>query len=184
MSTRYPTIVIAICRAISDPKKVRGGVLVRLQNDLFKLRFQAVALKKQKRLVKACLIVLTEEVRAKTERWVKTYNLGEHVEVLSVVGTKTKATDSPLSNAEKSLLEGEKQRQARGNQKSRPDLYGDAKAIQAPKVAKSKVWKVLNERYGNRDLAATKVEGIFIKATFVGLMTTLPGEATSQIKIG
>lgn len=182
MEKPHLTVVIAIFRAISDPQKVRGGVAVRLQNDLLKLRLQAVALEKQGRSVRAILIVLTKEVRVKVAAWVTNLRLEKYVKILSVAGAQEKDETLGLTAKQVSSLKAEKERQARSNQISRPEQHCQATAKQAPKIAKEKARQILSHRYSKNHLVETKVEDIFIKATFVGVMSTLTGDASKPPK--
>lgn len=179
-----PTVVIAIFRAISDSKKVRGGVAVRLQNDLLKLRLQAVALKKQGRPVEAVLMVLTKEVRVKVEAWKKNLRLGKFVQIRSVAGAQEKDETLGLTDKQISSIKAEKKRQAKSNQISRPKQHRKATAKRAPIIAKEKARQIMNFRYSNRNLVETKVGDVFIKTTFVGLMDTLTKDASKSEKAG
>lgn len=174
-----PTKVIAICRAVYDPAKVRGGVRDRLLNDLFKLHLQAEAIHNDRirgQRVNAYIIVLSTDVRAMVDRWIVQYRLQDFVKALAVAPPKLRPATSQLSRNKGLLLRAEKALLAQTNQVSEPGSHAKAVAARSVEVAGERARYAIGSHLRNRQFVAdTEVDGrLFIPLTLSGQMTTLP----------
>lgn len=175
-----PTKVIAICRAVYDPAKVRGGVRDRLLNDLFKLHLQAEAIHNdliRGQRVNAYLIVLSDDICEMVNRWICQYQLQDFVQVLAVAPPKVRDLRSQRSRNLGFLLEAEKEAQAVANQVDEADLHKMAVTTISKAVAKQKAKQAIHSHLRNWQFMADAEpdKRLFIPVTLSGQRTTRPG---------
>lgn len=176
-----PTKVIAICRAIFEPKQFRGGVRDRLLNDLFKLHLQAEVIHQEGHKVKAYLIVLSEEIRENLLKFVTKYNLEGFVRVLFVAPPKVRSLTSPLSRNLGFLLEAEKAILAEANQKDVVVPHKNAVVKHSITIARKKARQAISSHLRNRQFTEGPISTSrqFIRLTLSGQITTLPSVENS-----